>query len=139
MEMLDAKFTKHRLKTMGNGQWSKFLRLKSQFGVLRGTEMQRGKKHSFYHMVNDGKPSGNEAEDVTLLLETNEILIITEWIAPNIIYKAQMYIHTGSEELASSIIRMLPFQMKLSRTGPGHLQLPLPLMQLLFTVRIYLL
>lgn len=52
---------------MGNGQWSKFLRLKSQFGVLRGTEMQTGKKHSFYHMVNDGKPSGNEAEDVILL------------------------------------------------------------------------
>lgn len=53
-------------------------------------------------MVNDVKPSGNEAEDVTLLLETNEMPIITKWIAPNIIYKAQIYFHTGSEELASS-------------------------------------
>lgn len=85
MEILNVKFMKHRLKIMGNGQWSKFLRLKSQFGVLREAEMQTGKKHSFYHMINDGKPSGNEAEDVTLLLETNELPIITEWIAPNII------------------------------------------------------
>lgn len=60
----------HRLKAMSNGQWSKFLRLKSQFGVLRGAEMKTGKKHSFYHIVNDGKSSGNETEDVTLLLET---------------------------------------------------------------------
>lgn len=60
-------------------------------------------------MVNDGNPSGNEAEDVTLLLETNEMPIITKWIAPSIIYKAQMRFHTGSEELASSIIRDASF------------------------------
>lgn len=85
MEMLNAMFTKHRLKTMGNGWWSKFLRLKSQFGVLREAEMQTGKKQSFHHMVIDYKPSENEAEDVTLMLETKELPIITEWIAPNII------------------------------------------------------
>lgn len=50
-----------------------------------------------------------------------------------------MYFHTGSEELASSIIKDASFSMKLSRTGPGHLQLPLPWLQLLLTVRIYLL
>lgn len=47
MEMSNVKFMKHRLKAMDNGQQSKFLRLTSQFGVLRGTEMQTGKKHGF--------------------------------------------------------------------------------------------
>lgn len=94
---------------MGNGQWSKFLRLRSHFGESKAAEMQTGKNHSFYHMVNDGKPSGNEAEDVTLSLETNEMPIITKRIAPNIIYEAQMYFHTGSEELASSIINDASF------------------------------
>lgn len=32
---------------MSNGQWSAFLRLKSQFGVLRGAETQTGKKAQF--------------------------------------------------------------------------------------------
>lgn len=36
-------------------------------------------------MVIDYKPSENKAEDVTLMLETKELPIITEWIAPNII------------------------------------------------------
>lgn len=35
--------------------------------------------------------------------------IITEWIASNIIYKAQMYFLTGSEELASSISKDASF------------------------------
>lgn len=52
MEMLNVKFTKHRLKAMDNGQYSKFLRLYSQFSVLRVTEMQ---KAQFYCMANDGK------------------------------------------------------------------------------------
>lgn len=44
-------------------------------------------------MINDGKPSENEAEDVALSLETYEISIITQWIAPKNTNKAQMYFH----------------------------------------------
>lgn len=57
MEMLNVKFMKHRLKAMDNGQYSKFLRLYSQFSVLRATEMQ---KAQFYCMANDGKWSEDE-------------------------------------------------------------------------------
>lgn len=73
---------------MDNGQHSQLLRLNWQFGVL----MQRGKKQ-FYCMVNGSKPSENEPESVTLSLETYEMSIITQLIAPKNTNRAQMYIH----------------------------------------------
>jgi len=44
-------------------------------------------------MVNGSKPSENEPESVTLSLETYEMSIITQLIAPKNTNRAQMYIH----------------------------------------------
>lgn len=44
-------------------------------------------------MGNDGKPSENEPEDVALSLETYEMSIINQWVAPKNTNKPQMYFH----------------------------------------------
>lgn len=88
MEMLNVKFMKHGLMAMDNEQHSQLLRLDSQFGVL----MERGKKQ-FCYMMNGGKPSENEPENITLSLEAYKMSIITRLIAPKNTNRAQMYIH----------------------------------------------
>lgn len=94
MEMINVKFMKHRLKATDKGQQSKFLRLKPQFGVLRGAEMQTRKKQ-FYCMIDDSKPLENEPEDLGPLLETYETSIITHWIALKIPTKHSCTFTTG--------------------------------------------
>lgn len=89
-------------------------------------------------MVDDGKPSENEPEDVALSLETCEMSVITQWIAKK---KYQQSTNVLSllvlNSCFSPLLKMSPFQMKLSRTGQGHLQLSLPWLQLLSAIRIH--